>query len=121
MSTNCNLLLDALNVLPEEVECFIQAPSLENEVVQKMMTDSDFDYYKVVKLNNKSKKKFIDQVLAYSIADYFQNIQIKYNSKLLFEGFDGVEFGTLSKSIIIPEWFKEKYILTGLCTVSDEW
>lgn len=51
---------------------------------------------------------------------YIQNMQVKKDGILLFEGFDGVEFGTISKTILIPEWFKEKYI-PDTCTVSMEW
>lgn len=116
-----NLLVDVLKILPEEVECFIQAPSLENEIIQKMMLDSELDYYKSIKFNKTNKLEFINQELNFSISAYFQNIQIKSDNKLLFQGFDGVEFGTLSKTIFTPQWFKEKYILTELCIVSGEW
>ena len=115
-----NLLTDRLQILPEEIECFIQAPSLENETIQNMMAVTEYDYYKLLRLSKSNRNEFINQELANSIGDYIQNIQIKQGSKLLFEGFDGIEYGTISKSVIIPEWFKEKYV-PDTCMISNEW
>ena len=51
---------------------------------------------------------------------YIQKLEIRENGVLLFEGFDGCEYGMISKWVIIPEWFKEKYV-TETCIVSNEW
>ena len=115
------LLVDLLAILPEEVECYIQAPSLENDVIQKMMTDTEFDYYQLVRLNKSNKKPFIEAVMIGEVVNYFHSMEIKADGKLLFEGYDGIEFGILSNTIIIPEWFTQTYVLTGDCTVSTEW
>ncbi len=118
--TTHSFLVDILNILPEKIECFIQAPSLENTVIKGMLQDSDYDYYKLLQLDKTSRNKFIKQALETSFEMYIQNIEIKENGVLLFEGFDGVEYGTISKKILIPEWFKEKYI-PDTCMVSSEW
>jgi len=115
-----NLLIDVLNILPDEVECLIQAPSLENSTIQNMMLDSEFDYYKSIFFDKERKTDFINQEITNSIGNYIQNMQIRKGVGLLFEGFDGVEYGTLSKLVIIPDWFKEKYV-PDICMISNDW
>lgn len=115
-----SFLIDVLIILPEKVECFIQAPSLENLVIKGMLKKADFDYFEVLMFNEESKEKFVRQEIETSFSVYIQKIEIKENGDLLFEGFDGCEYGKISKKIIIPEWFKEKYI-PDTCIVSNEW
>jgi hypothetical protein len=115
------LLIDVLDILPPVVECYIQSPDLEDEIIQKMMKETAFPYYKLITVNSLNRAKLIDRIKGHNINVYFQNIQIKNNGNLLFEGYDGIEFGIISKSISIPLWFKGEYILNGLCMVSDEW
>ncbi len=118
--TGNNFLVDVLNILPEGIECFIQAPSLDNIIIEKMLQDSNYDYYKFLKLDKTNKDKFIEQELETFFGMYIQKIEIKEKGVLIFEGFDGVDYGTISKNIFIPEWFKEKYI-PDTCTISNEW
>ncbi len=98
------------------MECDIQAPSLENDVLQKMM-----DYDQLVRLNKANKQLFIDAILIDSTIAHFQNIQIRSNGNLLFEGYDGIDYGILSNSVTIPEWFAQAYVVTGDCMISKEW
>jgi hypothetical protein len=116
-----SLLIDVLNILPEGVDCYIQAPSLEDEVVLSMMNDTEFNYYKIIKLDDITKEKFLERVKNYPISVYFQSIEIRLKNKLLFEGYDGVEFGIISYTIVLPEWFVAKNIKTKTCGVSNEW
>ena len=115
------LLIDVLSILPEELELYIQAPSLEDHVIQSMMNKTEYEYYKVIRFNIENRSEIINRIEHHFVGEYFQNIQIKVEDGLLFEGYDGIEFGIISKSINIPLWFKEEYVLTGLCRVSDEW
>lgn len=112
--------VDILKILPDEIDCFIQAPSLENHFIGRMLRDSDYSYYKLLNLDKTSKDEIIKQEIETSFAMFIQNIKIKVNDILLFEGFDGVEYGTLSREISIPEWFKKKYI-PEVCMISTEW
>lgn len=112
--------IDLFNILPESVTCFIQAPSLENNIIKNMLQDSEYDYYKLVTINSVNKEKFISQEIETSFSMYIQKIEIKQNNVLLFEGFDGIEFGIISKTVILPDWFKIKYI-SDVCTISKEW
>lgn len=115
-----SFFIDILRILPEKVECFIQSPSLDNVIIQKMFQSTDFDYYKLIYLDETNKDKFLGEELATYFSMYIQSIEIKENGVLLFKGYDGVEFGTISKKISIPEWFKEKYI-PDTCIISSDW
>lgn len=115
-----NFLIDILSILPKKIECFIQAPSLDNNIIQEMLQNSDYEYYKLLQLDEGKKEKFIIQELETSFGMYIQKIEIKENGILLFEGFDGVEYGTISNKVSIPKWFKERYI-PDTCLISTHW
>ncbi|SEH89699.1 hypothetical protein SAMN02927937_02006 [Paenimyroides aquimaris] len=115
-----NFLVDILSILPNKVECLIQAPSLENLTIQKKTKKSKYDYYNLINLTEENKKDFIDEELNNSIGNFIQNIQIRKGDSLLFEGYDGVEYGVISKHLIIPDWFIKKYV-PDTCTISNEW
>ena len=114
-----NLLYDILNILPEEIECFLQAPNLENEIILTMMVDCEYDYYGLVRVNKANRSNFVNEGLIRSISAYIQNVQIRRDGALLFEGYDGVEFGIISKEIGIPKWFQVKYV-PDTCAISTE-
>ena len=115
-----SFIIDVLNILPEKTECFIQAPSLENSAIKEMLQKSDFDYFDLLILDENSKGIFIRQEFEASFSMYLQKIEIRENGILLFEGFDGCEYGIISKKVIITEWFKEKYV-PEICMVANEW
>jgi hypothetical protein len=121
MINSYSLLIDVLSILPREVDCYIQAPSLEDSIILKMMKNTDFEYFKLITITSENREIFLNQIKKTSAHDYFHNIQIKISNKLLFEGYDGVEYGILSNSINIPDWFKKEYIIENVCTVSSEW
>ncbi len=112
-------LIDILKVLPEATECFIQAPSLENTLVEGMLQDLDNDRCKLLQLDKINRYKFVNQELKTSFSIYIQYIEINKNGVLLFTGFDGAEYGVISKSVFIPEWFKIKYV-SDICMISSE-
>jgi hypothetical protein len=120
---NGNLLVDLLSILPENVDCFIQAPSTSNKVILSMMIDSEFPYYKLVRLSQSNKDEFINELLNSSVGDEFHSYEIKQNNKLLFQGYDGVDFGVLSMTVVVPEWFKKKHMVMDdeMCMISNEW
>lgn len=116
-----SLLISVFKILSEEIDCYIQAPSLEDETILNMMSETEYPYYKFIKIDNLNKKSFINHLNLHAVIQYFQNIELKNNNEMLFQGFDGVEFGIISKQIKIPEWFRNKYINTGDCTISNNW
>lgn len=121
MDNDNNLIIDTLTILPDKVDCYIQAPSLENNEMLSMMNDTQFPYYKQIHLSQTNKNYFLSLLKKGQISDYLQNVKIESNGILLFEGYDGVEYGVLSKTIAVPKWYKKEYIETHICSISKEW
>lgn len=115
-----SFFIDVLSVLPEEIDCYIQAPSLENSVILTMLRESEYNYYLVLHLDKINRNTFVEEEVKSSFGTNIQNIQIRKDGVLLFEGFDGVEYGAISSHMKIPKWFEEKYV-PDVCTVSLEW
>lgn len=121
MDNNENFFVDVIGILPVDIECYIQAPSLEDRIVLNMMHKTQYDYYKCINLNEINRKRFIERLRNETVVEYFHSIEIKKNSKLLFEGYDGIESGIFSKHIHIPDWFKEKYKEDWDYSISKDW
>lgn len=113
--------IDIIKIMPDNIDCYIQAPDLEDDVILKMMKASEYAYYNCIHLNKKNRSNFIERVKGENTVEYFQSIEIKKDSILLFEGYDGIESGKISKRIKIPEWFKEKYKENWDYTISKDW
>lgn len=121
MTETQSYTIDIFNILPNEASCFIQAPNLEDPEILMLMLPTQFEYYKEIKLTDSNKKKIIEKVTTQNIEEDFQSIEIRHKNQLLFEGYDGMEYGTISKAFKLPIWFIEKYIKSEMCGVSKEW
>ncbi|MDX2045231.1 MAG: hypothetical protein SFU87_00500 [Chitinophagaceae bacterium] len=121
MTESQSYIIDVLNLVPDNSVCYIQAPSIENMEFINLMKESPFEYFKQLALNPENKKILIRLIETENVEDFFHNIEIRYNNQLLFEGYDGMEFGTVSKTLQLPGSFKEKYIRGLMCVVSNEW
>jgi len=106
--------IDLMSILPDDIECLIQAPDLENHEIESMLQDSEFEYFKKLQLDCDSKKKVIRLEEDTFFTSLIQGIEIRERGTLLFEGFDGVQFGSISSKINVPGWFREKYIPNNL-------
>jgi hypothetical protein len=53
--------------------------------------------------------------------DFVERLEIVKGDKLLFEGYDGMEFGTISKYVDIKEAFRKHYINGDSCIISENW
>ena len=108
-------LIDVINILPDGVDCYIQAPSLEDSVIISLLSTTKYEYYKSLKLQGVTKEILMNHGSKYAIEEYFQSIEIRFNDKLLFEAYDGVEIGVISKNLELPQWFINKYVKEGMC------
>ena len=116
-----NLLPNVFKILPDYFDCLIQAPALEDIAIKDLMSSSDWPYYQLIKVTQNNKADLINVFSHNHSIQYFNNVQLIVGSNLLFEGFDGIEYGQISKNIVLPEWFVERYIATGACLLSTEW
>jgi len=121
MTENQSFCIDIISLLPIGSTCFIQAPHFENSKILNLMTPSKFVYYSQIKLTELNKKFLREEMISNNIQEEFQSIEIRFNNKLLFEGFDGMEFGLISNTIVLPNWFIDKHIKTDKCAISQEW
>jgi hypothetical protein len=113
---------DVLRILPDKINCIIQAPSIENEEILNAMEDTESSY-KIIKLNGHIEKENLIKKLGGEDVFHFQYIEIKspLSNKKLFEAWDGVEYGAISKDVKIPDRFREKYFDIEMYYVSNEW
>jgi len=121
MTETQSYIIDIIRILPNEASCFIQAPNLSNSEILTLMSPTKFEYYKEIKLTEANKKKMIENIMTKNIEEDFQSIEIKYKNQLLFEGYDGMEYGIISKTFELPIWFVDKYIKNDMCSISKEW
>ena len=120
MEKGKDFFVDLLNILPINIDCFIQAPSLDDLIIEKMLVDSKYAYYKLLQMDSKKKEIFINHQIETSFGMYIQSIEIKEKEYLLFEGYDGVEFGIISNKVHIPDWFLKLYV-PEICSISPNW
>ncbi|SDI26805.1 hypothetical protein SAMN04488062_1334 [Flavobacterium omnivorum] len=121
MTIEQSFFIEILNIMPLNSVCYLQAPNLESSTLLKKIEDTDYPYYKSIKINRVNKELIIDSILNEDIQDDIQSIQIRFDGVLLFEGFDGVECGTISKNIDLPSDFVEKYVNDDFCNISNNW
>jgi len=113
--------IDILKIMPENAVCYIQAPNLSSANLLSKLNKSNVEYFKVLVLDDFNKQLIINCVLLENIQDDIQSIEIRFKDQLLFEGFDGVECGTVSKKLKLSDDFISKYINDDICNISTFW
>lgn len=121
MKKEKTFFIDSLNLMPINSICFFQAPNLDSPELQNLLNATDHAYYVSLELSSINLKLFIKKIIDDDIQDDIQSIEIRVGNKLLFKGFDSVEFGTISKDIILPNEYKNKYINNDFCNISENW
>jgi hypothetical protein len=121
MTETQSFIIDVFKIVPDEAVCFIQAPSIDNAEFQKLMRPSEFPYFQQITLTPSNKEHLSSLVKIEHVEESFHNLEIRHNGNLLFEGFDGMEIGAISKEMQLPSSFINKYINSGVCTISKEW
>lgn len=113
--------IDVLKILPLNSVCYLQAPNLGSIVLLKQLKQSNVEYYKLLELDDFNRQLIIDCILLEKIHEDIQAIEIKYKNQLLFQGFDGMECGTVSNKLKLSDDFINKYINDDLCNISTDW
>jgi hypothetical protein len=55
------------------------------------------------------------------LPDYIQQCEIKLGDKILFKGYDSMEFGEISNTFVLPEIFRTNYLNNDLCQLAPSW
>jgi hypothetical protein len=121
MDDTQSYMIDILNLVPDAAQCYIQAPNSDSEKLLQLTKNSPFDWFRQVQLSPSNKKLLCDLIKIENIQADFQSIEIRLKDQLLFEGYDGMEYGTISKSLILPKHFIEFYINKQMCIISSQW
>ncbi len=112
--------IDLLKIFPDDIICYMQAPCLENPVIQNLWKDSDYDHNKYLQFDQSVKNIIIRQEIETSFSEYINRMQIRIKGILVFEGFDGIEYGVISQMVNIPKWFADLYV-PETCMISSKW
>lgn len=122
MTETQSYIIDIIDLVPDNSVCFIQAPSIEkSSALNDLLMPSQFSYYQQVILSQVNKKILVEIIKYEEVEGYFQSMEIRHDGKLYFEGYDGMEYGTISKDINLPDNFIKYYINGEMCIVSNEW
>ncbi len=105
-----DFFIDVILFMPYNVDCYIQAPDLDIDLIRNLIVSCNIPYYERVKLTPNSKAQIINLESQFQISQWIQSMEIRKDSELLFEGYDSVNYGLFSKNITIPYWFKNKHI-----------
>ncbi|RYZ86114.1 MAG: hypothetical protein EOP04_14505 [Proteobacteria bacterium] len=101
-------ILDVIQIVPDHILCWVQAPSLENTLFLSIFSDSG-SWYRELLLSDLGKSKFSQLVEQPDVLDYFQSLEISVERKIIFKAYDGMEFGQFHKSVNLPVDFTAKY------------
>ena len=101
--------IDTLKMVPLDADCYIQAPDLDKNIVKTIVEICDMPYYIKIRLHAENIVHLVNLEFNCNISQWIQSMEIRNGSDLLFEGYDAVRYGTFSKNMSMPTWFKEKY------------
>ncbi len=121
MSETQEYFIDILNLVPVNFFCYIQSPHEEILEVLKYMSPAKEGGFIVVELSLENRNVLVQATISKHIEQFIHRIEIKFGGKLIFEGYDGIEYGGISKQINIPQEFLEKHVNGSMCFISKDW
>lgn len=121
MDQSQNYFIDVLNLIPNGSFLLIQTPHKEAlDTLRNLVVESN-DVYEVVPLTETNRTILLNASKDHDIQHFFQSLEVKYKQKLIFEGYDGMEYGLVSKNFLLPNDFKSKYVEGDMCDISKHW
>jgi hypothetical protein len=109
-----------INIMPTNSECFIQSPHREFVDAIKMGEYEIANLYIQISLSEKNRQ-VLTQIANHDIQDYIQYFKIISAEGLLFEGFDGFEFGLVSRQLSHLRPVLQKFIDLEYCAFASDW
>lgn len=120
MKRNGSFLLDLLSMVSSDnIVCYIQAPDIEN--LYSILSISDDPALMLMKTDAISLKIIEEEIKLNNIQDYIQYITFIKGNNVIYEGYDGLEYGIFSKYFNIPHWFIEKYEKYDCYGIATTW
>lgn len=121
MREELEFLIDTIEIVPNNSICHVQAPNIKNTDFHELCEKSKYNWAQQIVLNSENKEKFKNLLLRSEIEGQFHNIIIEEEEVKIFEGFDGMEIGEVSKTLNLPNWYLDKYIKTKYCNIAKNW
>ena len=121
MRETLEFTLDLIEIVPNNSILYIQCSSLDNSRLEKLITNSKYDWAKQIILDSENKIILKNLLLEIQLEDEFQSVNIEKDDVKVAEAYDGMEIGEISQTINIPKWFEEKYVKNNYCIVSKTW
>ena len=109
MREELEFMIDTIEIVPDNSICYIQAPSIDKANFLELFTESKYNWARQVVLNSENKEKVKNLLLRSEFEDQFHNVTIEKEEEKIFEGYDGMEIGEVSKKLSLPNWYVEKY------------
>lgn len=121
MRETLEFTIDTIEIVPDNSVCYIQAPDVNNVELLELLEESKYNWAKQIVLTLENKLKLKSLLLKVELEDRFHNVTIERESKKIFEGYDGMEIGEISKNLVTPNWYDKKYIETEYCNRANDW
>jgi len=121
MKPEQNYFIAVINQMPANSIIFLQASDLKIKNILDILHQSELKYYKWLLLNEKNKELLINEITNNNLQDNIESLEIRKDDKLLFEGFDKMDYGVISKDIYLSNEFIEKFVKGDMCIISSEW
>jgi hypothetical protein len=113
--------IDVLKIVPTNSFIYIQSPHNEILSVLNSMKPRKDGVYTVVQLTNQNRDLLIEATKEKHIQDFIHSLEIRFEDKLIFEGWDGMDYGEISKTIPLTQEFMKNYIEGQMCIISSSW
>lgn len=107
--------------MPDSSILYVQAPDLNLSAVRLNFQDTEYPYYLSIELDNISKVKLNESIQNQGLLDDIQHLEVRSQNKKLFEGYDHMQFGTISKDLSLSANFIDNFINTDMCVVAKDW
>lgn len=121
MEIELNFFIDILKILPLNSICYIQAPSLTSTILLEHLEFDKEPYYRYFQLDTFNRKLLTDCIINENIQEDIQSIEIRLDDLLVLEGYDRLEYFTVSKVLKLPDCLYEKYFDKDVFNISKDW
>jgi hypothetical protein len=115
MTEEQSIIIDILEIVPDNSICYINAPSIDegSGILKILVPSNSFDWSLTLSADNKIK--FENIIKTEGIQHSFHRLDIEFNKLQLCESYDGMCTVILTDNLNIPEWFTNKYAKEGNC------
>jgi hypothetical protein len=120
MDNSAILFESVIKIMPTNAVFYIESPHEEFINAIAGITFIQAGLYIEITLTEENKHILLG-ITTESFHEYIQSAKIKYKGELMFEAYDGFEYGILSKKVNVSNSILKGLIDQGNCGVSSIW